>query len=70
VDTKIPSLRARHKGEPPATVGGGYITPSRRGSVTLPKCRGCGREHQVKMRRLYLLDVDGFRNGDDIYVGD
>jgi hypothetical protein len=47
----------------------GFINPSRRSSVTLPKCRGCGREHQVKMRGLHLLG-DAFRNGDDIYVGD
>jgi hypothetical protein len=48
----------------------GFVTPSRRGSVALPRCRGCRREHQVKMRRLYLLGLDAFRRGVDIYVGD
>jgi hypothetical protein len=35
----------------------------------LPKCRGCGGEHRVKRRRLYMRAMDALERGiDTIYI--
>jgi hypothetical protein len=73
-DRRVPVL-GRGKGTPARVADiarlDDLIGPRSRGSVVLPKCRGCRRQHRIKKPRLYLLARDVLRRGGDtVYVGD
>jgi hypothetical protein len=66
---ELPVESRSRQGAAPARLSGTRHQPSR--GIKLPRCRGCGREHPVRLKRLYRQADEAVEKGESaIYLGD